>query len=115
MVALLATVLSVFAAGALGGYIYAHEPVPPVTSTTLQAAATAPERELRGALTAVGSDFIEIATPSGVTRLTRTADTPVEALFPIREVPTGAGGNLGGNRTESGFVLTGVVFVEMSP
>lgn len=115
VVALLAAVLSVFAVGVLGGFIYAHEPAAPVTSTTLQAAPVAAERDLRGAVTAVGSDFIEVATANGVTRLTRTADTPVEALVPVREVPTGAGGNLGGNRTESGFVLTGVVFVETSP
>ncbi len=52
-----------------------------------------------------------MSTSEGARRLSVSRDTPVEELVPAREVLAGAEANIGGNRTESGFVLTGIVIL----
>lgn len=102
--------LGVFVLGALMGFVYGHEPTAPVTTLRLQASGESSHEELRGTVLAAGPDFLEVSTAEGVRRVTISRTTPLEELAPAREVPTGQA-NVGGNRTDSGFVLTGVVFL----
>lgn len=105
-----AALLGVFGLGVLAGFVYGHEPAAPVTVLQLQSTAPAPHDEIRGTVVSAGPDFLEVSTGEGVRRVAIDDATPLEELTPIREVPSGLA-NVGGNRTESGFVLTGVVFL----
>lgn len=101
--------LTVFALGLFAGFVYGHEPAAVVTALHLEAAAQTPADEIRGTVLGVGPDFLEVSTTDGIRRVSITGGTPIEELIATREVPAGAKANVGGNRTESGFVLTGVV------
>ena len=102
--------LVLFVVGALSGYVYAHEPVAPELRTRLEPPAATPDTMLRGALATATTDFIEVSTAAGPQRLRVTPAVPVEELAPLTTaIPEGAPVNVGGHRTESGFVLTGVV------
>ncbi|MCC6238215.1 MAG: hypothetical protein IT299_11695 [Dehalococcoidia bacterium] len=103
-------VLGVFALGVLAGFVYGHEPAAAVTVLELQPAAGTPAEEVRGTVLVAGPDFLEVSTTEGVRRVSFTSATPVEELTPAREASAGAA-NIGGNHTESGFVLTGIVFL----
>jgi len=110
---LAAGLLGVFGLGVLAGFVYRHEPAAAVTVVELQPAAAPPVEEIRGTVLAAGPDFLEVSTAEGVRRVSLTGTTPIEELTPVREaleVPAGTA-NIGGNRTDSGFVLTGVVFL----
>lgn len=104
--------LASFALGLSGGFVYAHEPAPPEVRAVLTREPAPPETLVRGTLSAIGPDFLEIATPEGVRRLSLPPGVGVEELIPLGgSVAPGSTVNVGGNRTESGFVITGVVVV----
>ena len=105
-----AVLLVIFSIGALTGYVYAHEPSPPELRTTLVPPAPVPDSTLRGTLVTVVPDSIEVSTAAGSQRLGVTSALPLEELVPLTgTIPEGAPVNVGGHRTESGFVLTGVI------
>lgn len=106
----IAVLLVIFVLGTLAGFVYAHEPSAPELRTRLVPAASTPDSLLRGTLSSIGPDFIEVSTAAGPQRLRFASGTPVEELAPLNgAIPEGAPVNVGGHRTESGFVITGVV------
>jgi hypothetical protein len=99
-----------FSAGAVAGYVYAHEPSAPELRARLVPPAAVPDPVLRGTLVSVAPDFIEVSSADGPQRLGVTPALPVEELASLTgTIPDGAPVNVGGHRTESGFVITGVV------
>lgn len=109
--ALLASaLLVVFMLGTLAGFVYAHEPSAPESRLRLVAPASSTEAVVRGTISTVAPDLIEVSTAAGPERLRFASGTPVEDLAPLAgEIPEGAPVNVGGHRTESGFVITGIV------
>lgn len=108
--------LASFALGLGGGFVYAHEPAAPEVRAVLTREPASPEAVVRGTLSAIGSDFLEIATSEGLRRLSVPAGVRVEDLIPLDgTVAAGSAVNVGGNRTDSGFVITGVVVVSERP
>lgn len=108
----MASLAVAFALGIAGGFVYGHEPGPREFRTALESAPGVPDSSIRGTLSAVGPDFLEVTTAVGARRFTREPATPIEELTPLDgPLPAGARVNIGGNRTESGFVITGVVVV----
>ena len=102
--------LVIFAVGTLAGYVYAHEPTSPELQARLEPPEPVPDSTLRGTLQTVTPDFIEVSTAGGARRLGVTSAVPVEELTPLTgTLPEDAPVNVGGHRTESGFVITGVV------
>ena len=111
----LLVLLAAFGLGVAGGFLYTHEPAPPELRTRLTAGRAEAESSVRGTLTSIGADHIEVTTAEGARRLSLAASVPIEELTPLTgAVAEGAAVNLGGNRTESGFVITGVVVIEGS-
>jgi hypothetical protein len=109
-VLVLTVALVTFAVGALAGYVYAHEPAAAELQARLTSSAPAPASSARGTLSTVAPDFIEVSTAAGPQRYRIERGTPVEELGPLTgAIPEGAPVNVGGHRTESGFVITGVV------
>jgi hypothetical protein len=109
-VLVLAVALVMLAVGTLAGYVYAHEPSAPELRTRLTSIEAAPPSSTRGTLATVASDFIEVSTSAGLQRYPLAPGALVEDLAPLAgAVPEGAPVNVGGHRTESGFVITGVV------
>lgn len=110
-VVFLVGLIAVFGLGMVAGFVYAHEPVPAVIQLELLPSEGGREAEVRGSVSAVAADYIDVATAEGARRISMPPGTPIEALLPTLEVPLGARAVIGGNRTESGFVLTGIVVV----
>ena len=107
---IIALLLVIFSIGALAGYVYTHEPSPPELRTTLVPPAPVPDSTLGGTLVTVAPDSIEMSTATGSQRLAVTSALALEELVPLTgTIPEGAPVNVGGHRTESGFVITGVV------
>jgi hypothetical protein len=107
----LGLLIATFGAGVAAGFVYAHEPAPTEVRAVLEVPPATPTTEVRGTLSSAGSDFLEITTSGGAVRLV-SPGVPVEDLVPlVGEVPAGVAANLGGNVTENGYVLTGVVLV----
>ncbi len=104
--------LVAFAVGLAGGFVYSHESATPEVSVILTSEPASAEAVLRGTISSVGPDFVEIATSEGVRRLSGPPGAGVEDLVPFNgPVTAGSAVNVGGNRTDSGFVITGVVVV----
>ena len=103
-------VLVIFVASSLAGYVYAHEPRAPELRAELEPPRAGSDTTLRGTLSTVTADFIEVSTVGGAERLSVTSAVSVEELAPLTTaISEGAPVNVGGHRTEGGFVLTGVV------
>jgi hypothetical protein len=97
----------------LGGFLFTRAPAPPEVRADVVSPSATPARTLRGTLAAVGDSSIEVTTPEGTRRLIIDARVPIDELAPLSgAIPTGVAANVGGNRTENGFVITGVVILE---
>ncbi len=105
-------------AGAVAGFVYAHEPQPDRVTVRID---TAPPRQaeqfIRGTIASASPDAIEVTTMLGVEPVPLPAGTPIEELMavPGDEIAPGLRVNLGGNQTQRGFVLTGVVAMAAEP
>lgn len=112
----MAAILGAFAFGIAGGFVYAHDPQPPEFRTSLSSAPPPADTAVRGTLSAVAPGYIEVTNADGARRLEFGPAVPVEELIPLEGgIPDRAPVNVGGNRTESGFVLTGVVVLGGAP
>lgn len=109
---ILAVAIVTFAVGTLAGYVYAHEPQAADLQTRFATRETPPQSITRGTLSIVAPGFIEVLNSAGAERYRIERDAPIEELTPFSgTIPDGAPVNVGGHRTESGFVITGVVLV----
>jgi hypothetical protein len=102
-----------FLGGAVAGFAVRHEPRPEVVGVRLEAGPEPAETIIRGTLSAVTPTEIELTDEGGPRRLELPAGTPIEELSALGSaaVTPGAPANLGGTRTETGFVLGGVVLM----
>lgn len=115
---LLVLAVAAFAAGAAGGFVYAHDPLPDRVIVRLSSSGV-PQAEsfLSGTIAEIEGERLTLRTDAGVITVQLTANVPVEELLRSEagEMIVGASVNLGGKLTASGFVLTGVVRIEDAP
>ena len=104
-------VAAAFAAGAGGGFVYAHDPQPDRVTVRVSAPAPPAEEFVAGTIVDVGQRRIAVRTDAGEVTVEIPAGTPIEELAPAghAEMVVGTAVNLGGNQTPGGPVLTGVV------
>lgn len=105
-------------AGAAAGFVYAHEPQPDRVSVRIDTARPArAEQFIRGTIASASPDSIDVTTILGVEPAPLPAGTPIEDLIavPGDQIAPGLRVNLGGNQTQRGFVLTGVVAMAAEP
>ena len=115
---LLVFAVAAFAAGAAGGFVYAHDPQPDRIIVRLSSSG-APQNEsfLSGTIADIEGERITLRTDAGDITVQLPASVPVEELLRSEagEMIVGASVNLGGKLTPSGSVLTGVVRIEDAP
>ena len=108
--------LAVFALSAGAGFLLEHEPVPDERRIFIDREAPPPgPREFSGGeVTAVGGGLIAIRTPEGIVEFELHPGASVEELRRTAEPRFAPGDavNLGGEQSEFGLVLTGVVALE---
>ena len=105
-------------AGAGAGFVYAHEPQPDRVTVRIDTARPSrAEQFIRGTIASASTDSIEVTTILGVEPVPLPAGTPIEELIPVPgdEIAPGLRVNLGGNQTQRGFMLTGVVTMAAEP
>ncbi len=109
---------AVFALSAGAGFVLEHEPAPDERRITIDRTPLPPGPELflGGEVTGRGAGRIAIRTHEGVREFRVAPDAPVEELRRAAEPRFEAGDavNLGGEQSEFGLVLTGVVTLEPS-
>jgi hypothetical protein len=102
-----------FALSLAGGFVYAHEPQPEQVDIRVDSSrAPDGERILPGTITATANGTVEVTTVLGAE--TVPLDRLVtEDLLPLEEAPAelGAPANVGGTRSDAGYVLSGVVII----
>ncbi len=99
-------------AGAVAGFVYAHEPQPDrVTVRVDTARPPQAEQFIRGTIASASPDSNDVTTIVGVEPVPLPAGTAIEELVPVAgdKIAPGLRINLGGNQGRRGFVLTGVV------
>lgn len=99
-----------FGAGAIGGYVYSHEPQRAALLIQVEAPSGAPDGALRGG---VAVDAVTVQVEAAPFAL--PAGLPLDDLVRVDTLPDGTVVNVGVDRTEFGQVLTGVVAVEETP
>ncbi len=108
--------VAVFAASAAAGFLLEHEPAPDEQRIFIDREAPPPgPREFSGGeVTAVGGGRIAIRTPEGVQEFELHSGAFAEELRRVAEPRFAPGDavNLGGEQSEFGLVLTGVVALE---
>ena len=112
---LLVPAVAAFAAGAAGGFVYAHDPQPDRVIVRLSSfGSRQTESFLSGTIADIDGERITLRTDAGGITLQLPANVPVEELLrsAAGEMTIGASVNLGGKLTASGPVLTGVVRIE---
>ena len=106
----------VFAASAAGGFLLEHEPVPDERRIFIDREAPPPgPREFSGGeVTEVGGGRIAIRTPEGIAEFELQPGASTEELRRTTEPRFAPGDavNLGGEQSDFGLVLTGVVALE---
>ena len=116
-VALLLAVLPL-GAGAVADFVSTHEPQPDRVIVRIDTARPRPaEQFIRGTIASASPDSIDVATILGVEPVPLSRGTPIEELAPVPgdEIAPGLRVNLGGNQTQRGFVLSGVVAMAAEP
>ncbi|MEZ4503406.1 MAG: hypothetical protein R3C39_12330 [Dehalococcoidia bacterium] len=116
---LVAAILVVGAFGAaLGaGYVYSHEPAPERIEVRLDTSNPPPsEQVLPATIDGIDDGTVEVTTVLGTSSVDLDGVIieelePLDGTLPVSGVPA----NLGGTRTDSGYVLSGVVIVEAAP
>ncbi len=110
--------VAAFAAGAAGGFVYAHDPQPDRVIVRLSSSG-APQTEgfLSGTISDIDGERITLRTDAGAITVQLPSNVSVEELLRSEagEMIVGASVNLGGKLTASGSVLTGVVRIEDAP
>ena len=108
--------VAVFALSAAGGFLLEHEPVPDEQRIFIDREAPPPgPREFGGGeVTELGGGRIAIRTPEGVQEFELDPGASTEELRRTAEprFETGDAVNLGGEQSEFGLVLTGVVALD---
>ena len=111
--------LAIFALALAGGFLVGHAPEADTIAVRLEPPTDLPTDTLHsGTVSTQDAGALEIATASGPQRFDLAPDTPIEDMIPLGEEPDVAEGvpvNVGGERTNNGYVLTGVVVVEGAP
>lgn len=106
----------VFAGGLVAGFVYAHEPEPDVLVLTIDREPPPAEGATVVSGEVVSSDGarITLRTAGGLLELELAAGLPLEELTRagLAGLDPGEAVNIGGERTNFGLVLTGVVGVE---
>jgi hypothetical protein len=99
--------------GVASGFVYAHDPAPSQVRTILETGPAVDDGEIRGTLSQIGGDALEITTTDGIIRLPIVRALTVEELTPLdTPIPVGATVNVGGSHTDSGFVVSGIVLLD---
>lgn len=108
--------VAVFAASAAAGFLLEHEPAPDERRIFIDREAPPPgPREFSGGeVTEVGGGRIAIRTPEGIVAFELHPGAATEELRRTTEprFATGDAVNLGGEQSEFGLVLTGIVALE---
>lgn len=108
--------VAVFALSAAGGFLLEHEPVPDEQRIFIdrEAPPPGPLEFSGGEVTNVGGGRIAIRTPEGVQEFELDPGASTEELRRTAEprFETGDAVNLGGEQSEFGLVLTGVVALD---
>jgi hypothetical protein len=110
-------IVAAFGAGLGGGYVYSHDPQPERIDVRVDSSdPPASEQVLPGTIGAVDGANVEVTTVLG-TELVALDGVIVEELEPLDGAlpASGAAANLGGTRTDAGYVLSGIVVVESTP
>ena len=107
---------AVFAASAAVGFLLEHEPAPDERRISIdrEAPPPGPPEFVGGEVTAVDGGRIALRTPEGVLEFELGPDTSFEQLRRVAEPRFAPGDtvNLGGEQSDFGLVLTGVVALE---
>jgi len=113
-----AVALAVFVIALAGGFLAGHDPRPGTVAIRLEPPAE-PSTEVlhQGVVSSAADGTLEVSTAGGAQRFDLAAETPIEELTPLGEDGSALQGvpvNLGGERTNNGYVLTGIVVFEVS-
>ena len=103
-----------FGLALLAGFVYSHEPQPERVDIRVDSSRPPDaEQVLPGTVTRTTADSIEVTTILGAETVALEG-LVAEDLVPLDEdSPTvGAPANIGGTRTQTGYVLSGVVIIE---
>lgn len=102
-----------------GGFLVGHQPGPSTVAIRLEPPQNPPTETLhQGVVSSADDATLQVSTANGARQFDLRPDTPVEDLSPLGEAPAVAEGapvNVGGERTNNGYVLTGVVVLEATP
>ncbi len=107
--------LVVFALALAGGFVVGRDPRPDTIAIRLEPPEPATEEFHRGVVTGFDGVSLELATAGGAVRFDLLAGVPVEDLAPLDDAAVIEDGTqvlIGGERTNNGYVLTGVVLLE---
>ncbi len=111
-----AGLLVTFCASFVVGYVYEHQPEPDHVELVLVSGDSDPSAEqlISGVVRGRDGDLLVIETEDGILRIPLSGVT-LEALLPVddpAELPFGANVNLGGERSATERVITGLVVIE---
>jgi hypothetical protein len=104
-------------AGALAGFVYAHEPARDTLAIDVAPPPAADTATVGGTIASIDGGRVVIDTQSGPVDYSLPADTPIEQLAPLSpaDLAAGAAVNVGAERSDTGTIVTGIVVVEARP
>ncbi len=116
-----AIVLVVFVGALVASFVYTHEPQRDTLSVTVAGAPGTPtaERVVAGTVSEVANGTLHLHTEAGDVAVTLPAGVPAVELQHVAAdaapLATGVGVNVGGEQTQTGLVVSGIVVVSGAP